>query len=257
MKKIFFAICLLAGLMNISSANAQSKKQAYNIVYIGNSITQGVLHEDRTKTAPPVFSAEMIEKALASEVNFRNVGRAGATTFDWLPESKRYFPLVEKAVAELKAENGDAHFVFPIMLGTNDSASKGPTGSPVSNADYKNNLLTIISRLREMCPESIFVLHRPIWYSPNTYNGARYLVAGLNRATEYITPLEELARENGDIYLGDCESYGLFKNEYKKYMFAEKGNAGTFYLHPNEEGAVELAENWAKAIAAAVKASAR
>ena len=94
MKKIFFAICLLAGLMNISSANAQSKKQAYNIVYIGNSITQGVLHEDRTKTAPPVFSAEMIEKALASEVNFRNVGRAGATTFDWLPESKRYFPLV-------------------------------------------------------------------------------------------------------------------------------------------------------------------
>ena len=79
----------------------------------------------------------------------------------------------------------------------------------------------------------------------------------MNRATEYITPLEELARENDDIYLGDCKSYELFKREHHRYMFAEKGNAGTFYLHPNEEGAVELAENWAKAIASAVKASAR
>ena len=80
-------------------------------------------------------------------------------------------------------------------------------------------------------------------------------MAGLNRMTDYITVLVELANENPDIYLGDCESYDLFKHEYKKLMFAEDGNAGTFYLHPNVEGAEELADNWAKAIMSAIKAS--
>lgn len=255
MKKIILAVCFLAGLMNVASANAQSKKQTYNIVYIGNSITQGVLHEDRTKTAPPVFSAEMIEKALSSEVNFRNVGRAGATTFDWLPESKRYFPLVEKAVAELKAENADAPFVFPIMLGTNDSASKGPTGCPVSNEDYKKNLLIMIAKIREMCPGAIFILQQPIWYSPNTYNGAVYLLDGLKRMMGYTPTLEEIAAENADIYMGDTESFEFFHKNYEKYLIAEPGYAGTFYLHPHEKGAKKLAKFWSEAIVEAIKAA--
>ena len=83
------------------------------------------------------------------------------------------------------------------------------------------------------------------------------MVAGLNRMTDYITVLVELANENPDVYLGDCESYDLFKHEYKKLMFAEDGNAGTFYLHPNEDGAVELSKNWAKAIISTIKASQR
>ena len=143
------------------------------------------------------------------------------------------------------------------MLGTNDSASTGPTGAPVSNEDYKKNLLTIIARLRELCPDAIFVLQRPVWYSPNTYNGARYLVAGLNRMTDYVNVLVELANENKDIYLGDCDSYDLIKLDYQKYMFAEDGRAGTFYLHPNEEGAAKMAKNWGKAIVAAIKSAAR
>ena len=90
----------MAGIFGVASAEAKGKeKKSYNIVFIGNSITQGVLHADRTKTAPPVFAAEMIGKALSAEVSFRNVGRAGATTFDWLPEANRYFPLAEKAIA--------------------------------------------------------------------------------------------------------------------------------------------------------------
>jgi hypothetical protein len=101
------------------------------------------------------------------------------------------------------------------------------------------------------------VLQRPVWYSPNTYNGARYLVAGLNRVTDYVNILVELANENKDIYLGDCDSYDLMKLEYEKYMFAEPGNAGTFYLHPNEAGAEKMGKNWAKAIVAAIKSSAR
>lgn len=256
MKKILFVLCLMAGIFGVASAEAKGKeKKSYNIVFIGNSITQGVLHADRTKSAPPVFAAEMIGKALSAEVSFRNVGRAGATTFDWLPEAKRYFPLVEKAVAELKAENKDAEFIFPIMLGTNDSASKGPTGCPVKNEDYKQNLLTMIAKIREMCPGAIFVLQQPIWYSPNTYNGAVYLLDGLKRMMGYTPTLVEIAGENADIYMGDTESFEFFHKNYEKYLIAEPGYAGTFYLHPHEKGAKKLAKYWSEAIVAAVKAA--
>ena len=253
MKRLLLVLMLLA----LASNGVEAKKpqsDTYNVVFIGNSITYGALHKEREKTAPPVFAAQRLEKKLNVDVEMHNCGRSGATTVDFLPERNRDFKRVESAVEKCKASN-NAPFVFSIMLGTNDSASVGPTGSPVSNADYKKNLLVMINRLREMCPDAIFVLQRPVWYSPNTYNGARYLVAGLNRMTDYITVLVELANENTDIYLGDCESYDLFKHEYKKLMFAEDGNAGTFYLHPNVEGAEELADNWAKAIMSAIKSS--
>ncbi|MBR4995871.1 MAG: lipolytic protein G-D-S-L family [Alistipes sp.] len=260
------ALCLLlicfAGLTATYAKKSEAKQTTYNIIYIGNSITAGALHADAKSTAPPIPATAAVAKKIEGKgvevAGFSNCGRSGATTVDFLPERNRDFKRVEKAIEGYKAaEKEGTKYVFSIMLGTNDSASQGPTGSPVSNEDYKKNLLTIISRLREMCPDAIFVLQRPIWYSPNTYNGARYLVAGLNRMTDYITVLVELANENGDIYLGDCDSYDLFKHEYKKLMFAEDGKAGTFYLHPTEEGAVELAKNWAKAIVAAMKAARR
>ena len=259
---VFILICCFAALTDAQAQKRGDKEASYNIIYIGNSITAGALHADREKTAPPVTTTEIV----ASKINkrkfdvagFRNCGRSGATTVDFLPSMNRDFKRVEKSIADFKAnEQSNTKYLFSIMLGTNDSASVGPTGAPVSNEDYKKNLLTIISRLRELCPGATFVLQRPIWYSPNTYNGARYLVAGLNRMTDYITVLVELANENPDVYLGDCESYDLFKHEYKKLMFAEAGNAGTFYLHPNEEGAVELSKNWAKAIISTIKASQR
>ena len=251
MKRLLLVLMLLA----FAGSSAEAKKpqsDTYNVVFIGNSITHGALHKEREKTAPPVFAAERIEKKLNVDVEMYNCGRSGATTVDFLPERNRDFKRVENAVEKCKASN-NAPFVFSIMLGTNDSASVGPTGSPVSNADYKKNLLVMINRLREMCPDAIFVLQRPIWYSPNTYNGARYLVAGLNRMTDYITILVELANENSDIYLGDCDSYDLFKHEYKKLMFAEDGKAGTFYLHPTPKGAKQLAKFWADAIVKALK----
>ena len=77
----------------------------------------------------------------------------------------------------------------------------------------------------------------------------------MNRVTDYVNVLVEVANENKDVYIGDCDSYELFKNKYTKYMFAEPGNAGTFYLHPNEAGVAKMANNWAKAIAEAVEAS--
>lgn len=253
---IFLALVALFAVSLDSHAKQTNNTKGYNIIYIGNSITYGALHADPKVTAPPVTATEYASKKLKNIKGFTNCGRSGATTVDFLPSLNRDFKRVERAIAKHQGEN-DAKFVFSMMLGTNDSASMGPTGAPVSNEDYKKNILSIVSRLREMCPGAIFVLQRPVWYSPNTYNGARYLVAGLNRVTDYINILVELANENNDIYLGDCDSYDLFKLEYEKYMFPEQGKAGTFYLHPNEAGAKEMAKNWAKAIVAAVKSSAR
>lgn len=255
MKRLFI-LTLLVCFALTAHARKIGGGEGYNLIYIGNSITYGALHADRQQTAPPVVATALVSKKVEGVKGFHNSGRSGATTVDFLPALNRDFSRVEKAVAQLQEAN-NARFVFSMMLGTNDSASTGPTGAPVSNEDYKKNILTIVARLREMCPGAIFILQRPVWYSPNTYNGARYLVAGLNRVTDYLNVLVELANENPDIYLGDCDSYDLFRLQYRKYMFAEEGNAGTFYLHPNEAGAKKMAKNWAKAIVAAIEASSR
>jgi lysophospholipase L1-like esterase len=246
-------LCLIAILCFTLSAYAQQRKaQTCNLIFIGNSITAGALHADKNKTAPPVIAADYVGKMLATDVHFRNCGRSGATTVDFLPEQKRDFVRVEKAIGEIKALSY-APIVFSIMLGTNDSANFGPNGSPVSNADYKKNLMTMIERIRELSPNAIFVLQRPIWYSPNTYNGAQYLVAGQKRMVAYTDVLVEIANENDDIYLGDRDAFDFFGAKHRKYMFPEDGNAGVFYLHPNEAGAKKLAHYWARAIAKVCK----
>ena len=256
MKRLILFV-LLACLAGGGEASARRRaSRTCNLVFIGNSITEGALHADKAKTAPPVFAAEYVGRMLGADVNYRNCGRSGATTVDFLPAREADFKRVEQAVGELQAISYEP-IVFSIMLGTNDSASSGPLGAPVSNDDYKRNLLTIIGRLREMCPDAIFVLQRPIWYSPNTYNGAMYLVAGQKRLLGYANVLIDLVDNNDDIYLGDFKSFEYFRANYRKLCFPENGNAGVFYLHPNEEGARKLAKRWARAIVRAVEARSR
>lgn len=240
-------VCLVLG------ASAQPRKaRTCNLIFIGNSITEGALHANKKKTAPPVVAANLVGNMLSMDVHYRNCGRSGATTVDFLPEQKRDFVRVEKAIEEIKALSY-APIIFSIMLGTNDSANFGPNGSPVSNEDYKKNLMTMIGRIRELCPNAIFILQRPIWYSPNTHNAAQYLVAGQKRMVAYTDVLIEIANENEDVYLGDRDAFDYFGAKHRKYMFAEDGKAGTFYLHPNEAGARKLARYWAQAIVKVVK----
>ena len=250
MKRFFTAICFAVLLATPLATFAKGECKPCNIVYIGNSITYGALHKDRIKTAPPVQASEMVGKGWNAQVEFRNCARSGATTYDFLPEGGRDWPKVAQAMVEFKskAEAGEP-VVFSIMLGTNDSAYEGPTtGSPVSRTDYKKNLLTIIEACRKECPNAIFVLHRPIWYSPNTYNSAMYLAAGLKRLNRYIDALVALANEFDYVYLGDVDGYSFFEKHHERYHVPEEGNAGTFYLHPNEAGAKHLAKFWSRSI---------
>lgn len=250
MKRLWTLIVLLSIAFG---AEAQSRKaRTCNLIFIGNSITEGVLHADKTKTAPPVVAADMVGRMLSSDVHFRNCGRSGATTVDFLPEQQRDFVRVERAIKEIQSLSYEP-IVFSIMLGTNDSANFGPNGSPVSNEDYKRNLMTMIGRIRELAPNAIFVLQRPIWYSPNTHNNSQYLVAGQKRMVDYTNILIEIAIENDDIYIGDSDAFDFFQSNHRKYMFAEDGKAGIFYLHPNEAGARKLARFWARGIVGAVR----
>ena len=243
---------LMMVLFSVLYVQAGNYGKDFAIIYIGNSITFGAMHEQRDMTAPPVYTSQMLEKKLKANVVWRNCGWSGATTYDFLPSAKRYFPRVEKAIKEVQAATS-APIVFSIMLGTNDSACTGPTGCPVSNENYKKNLITIMEALKELAPGAKFVFQRPIWYSPNTYNGAMYLLKGLNRLIDYAPVLEELANEREDAMMGDVDAYEFFEKNYEKYCYPEDGNAGVFYLHPTPKGAKQLAKFWAKGILKALE----
>lgn len=249
MKKYLWMLCLCLPLGMFAQ-----KKVELNIVFIGNSITQGALLQNPVEEAPPAQTHLWLEKQEGiSGVNFSNQGVSGMTTVDFLPASKTHFPNVKAAMATLKTEHPKATPLFSVMLGTNDSANTVTNGAPVSAPQYYTNMKAIIDELMEAFPDALFVLHRPIWYSPTTYNGAQYLASGLRRLGTYYPQLQELVnhyaeKHPGHVFLGDTEAYAYFEANYVTDFKPEQGNAGVFYLHPNKKGAETLASYWGKAI---------
>lgn len=232
---IFFAITLIA-------AKTERQYSKVNLVYIGNSIT----HAWYLKNSPPAVTVKLLQEA-GYIVEYANCAVSGNTTVDFLPTNDNFFPNVLKSANALDEDN--ALLVFSIMLGTNDSAIEGTNGSPVSPEQYKLNLKSIINELVAKYPDCKIILNQPIWYSPNTHNGAKYLQEGLDRLQTYFPQIKLLADENPDrIYWGDTDAFDFFKNNYLQYLQPEQGNSGVFYLHPNQDGANKLAEFWAKSL---------
>ena len=83
-----FLFFLLFFIATTVKSNAQ---QPVNIVYIGNSITQGVLLQDASIEAPPAQASLYLKEKLGTDVNFRNCGVSGMTTLNFLPVSN--FPM--------------------------------------------------------------------------------------------------------------------------------------------------------------------
>ncbi|WP_343667938.1 GDSL-type esterase/lipase family protein [Chitinophaga sp.] len=244
-KRITLLLTIL--MTGIITARAQ-----YSIVFIGNSITHGATLSSPALECPPVQTVKLLQ-AKGHTVKFANCGYSGSTTVDFLPASRNLFPKVLQAADTLYDPN--VWLIFSISLGTNDSAIEGPTGAPVSPGDYSRNLQVIIDSLHNRYPHSIFVLHRPIWYSPNTYNRSKYLAAGLSRLQTYTPQLDKLVKENPDyIFKGDRNAYDFFRKDPDKYFTAEKGNAGIFFLHPNALGAEKLGGFWANNLANTIEA---
>jgi len=232
---------------------AQDKKETkLALVFIGNSITQG--SGGPNGSPPPTHAVNYLKKEKGiQDIAFVNVGRSGSTTVDWLPGIGKYFPLATKAADSLFLKK-DHQLIFSLKLGTNDSAIEGPNGAPVSREDYKLNLQTIVNELLGKYPGSKVIIHHPIWYSANTYNRSKYLAEGLERLQSYIPEIDALIRgykttQPDRVMKGDTKSFKYFKKHHLKMFKPENGQAGTFYLHPNEEGVVILGRNWGKAIA--------
>lgn len=236
----------------VSTLSCFAQKKNLNIVYIGDSITQGVQLADPATEAPPATAAAWLRKQKGiGKVEFSNQGVSGFTTVDFLPSANTAFPRVDKAASSLNSK--DVILVFYIMLGTNDSAIKGPNGSPVSPEKYHDNLKAIIDRLSDHFPDSKFVIEKPIWYSPNTYNGSMYLQEGLSRLQSYFPQIDELAAEYqrsnpGHVFTTTIGAFNYFSKHYLTDLIPEQGHAGIFYLHPNSKGDVMLGQFWGEAI---------
>jgi hypothetical protein len=111
--------------------------------------------------------------------------------------------------------------------------------------------------LLALYPQSKIVVQYPIWYSPNTYNGAMYLKAGLERLKSYYPMIEKLMAHYSithpkQVFPGSTEAFDFFKENYSTHFTPEEGNAGTFYLHPNKKGAEVLGNYWGEAILKAI-----
>lgn len=226
-------------------------KEDVNIVFVGNSITFGDQLKDRLHEAPPfVVKAIWESEKNSSKIEIANLGVCGATTVDYLPKENKLFNNVTKAGDQFAAQNGK--LIFSIMLGTNDSAIKGPNGSPVSKESYKENMQTIIDEILNRYPTAHILVHHPLWYSPNTHNGALYLQEGLDRLESYLPQIDLLVKEYHQkgidrVHRGDVKGFKQFK-KHQEWLTAEQGYSGTFYLHPNKTGAQQLAKMWIKQI---------
>lgn len=222
--------------------------QQVNIAFIGNSITYGATLPDPTTQCPPRRVQEILQSH-GLTVDYINCAVSGYTTFHFLPSGTRHTYVVD-AIKKLSKNPGKL-FVL-IMLGTNDSAESGTLGAPVSTTTYYNNMKTIVDDIFAYNEEANVILNYPIWYSPNTHNGATYLQGGLNRLKSYHPVIDSLAnyyqtQTAHHVYAGNKEAYSFFEDN-TAYLTAEGGYSGTFYLHPNAEGAKRLASFWAGSI---------
>jgi lysophospholipase L1-like esterase len=229
-----------------------------NIVFIGDSITIG-----GGDNSPPNRCAEYLKQQPGvGRVGFSNQGLSGQTTVDFLPSQKRRFPKVIEAADPFKNDK-DARLLFSVMLGTNDSAVKGPSGSPVSPEHYRANLKEIVDSLLAGYPQAKLVLHRPIWYSETTQNSSTYLLEGQLRTAAYAPEIEKLVAHYAEtpdknrVFLGDTKAFYYFKKHYESTMNHETGAKGTFFLHPNRRGADILGRFWGGAIQDVIGGKAR
>jgi lysophospholipase L1-like esterase len=239
-------------LLLIGNYPVFAQKKDLNIVYIGDSITAGGQMSDPATEAPPATASDWLAKQKdIGKVKFSNQGVSGFTTVDFLPSTHTVFINVDKAAKAL--DDKQAALIFSIMLGTNDSACQGPNGSPVSAGQYHDNLKTIIDSLLKSFPGCKIIIQRPIWYSPNTYNGARYLQEGLTRLQSYFPEIDKLIAEYAlsnpkHVFASGGEAFQYFEANYLTDSNPEQGREGIFYLHPNKKGSVSLGNIWAAAI---------
>ncbi|UEG54742.1 GDSL-type esterase/lipase family protein [Mucilaginibacter daejeonensis] len=247
-----YLIALMAAVVFCSFIAKEKPK--LDLIFIGDSITQGNRVPGDT---PPDHTAKYLRATdKFSRVRVANCGVSGRTTYNFLPGTDLYKKV--KAAADTMYTDAQSTLVFSVMIGTNDSAIKGPKGAPVAPQQYRTNVKTIADSLLERYPRARIVLNYPIWYSDNTHNTSLYMKEGQDRVNLYKLQIDTLVSiykkaNPHHVYKGDTQAYDYFKQNYLTDLKPETGGDGTFYLHPNHKGDLVLAEYWGKAILKAIK----
>ena len=261
MKRLLLLFSLV--IFHLSFVYAQ---RSANIVFIGNSITYGALHEQREQTAPPVQCARWLcQREDIDTVYCRNCGRSGKTTYHVLPcaedvipaGDKTYFGDVVSKTRELVKAHPSLPLVFSIMLGTNDTVER-PKNKHTEPDDYAKNLITIIDSLLKLWPDAHVVLNKPIWYYPDyhTKGGSIASKKSLKLIDTYYHQFPQVVAKSkaGHVHIGDADAYAYFEQHWKTDIVEEKDARGkSYWLHPNEQGAGRLAEFWGKALLPIIK----
>jgi len=251
-KKISFLGVAALLCLNLNQAGAQTAQRNFNLVFIGNSITHGSGLPDPLTQAPPVIAGQRLrEMKGVGTIQISNIGKSGSTTVDWLPANQKLFLNAELAAAQFAADT-TAQLIFSIVLGTNDSAIKGPHGAPVSPENYHVNLVAITDRLLTEFPKCKVIFQYPTWYSENTYNSSMYLKEGLERLQLYFPEIDDVVKGYAAsypdrVFSGNKKVFDYFKKHPALFQ-NEQGQQGIFNLHPNVAGAAELGGFWAAAI---------
>lgn len=256
MKRLLIALSFI--ICHLSFCLAE---QSANVVFIGNSITYGALHQQRELTAPPVQCARWLSRQPGLDtVYFANCGHSGKTTYHFLPNQadvvpagdKTYFADVVAQTRRLVAVHPALPLVFSIMLGTNDTVER-PKNKHTTPDDYARNLTTLIDSLLKLWPEAHVVLHKPIWYTPDyvTKGGSVASKNSLKLLDSYYRMFPQVVSncKPGHVHIGDSDAYAYFEQHWQTDINEEKDSRGrSYWLHPNEQGAAQLAEFWGKAL---------
>ncbi|MDP9175421.1 MAG: hypothetical protein M3O30_16385 [Planctomycetota bacterium] len=230
------------------AAAATLTQTTFNIVWIGDSITAADSYAPNF--APGFVAAGLLATQAASRnIFFANKGVDGSGTGDWQPASANY--IAASAAANTLTTANAGQLIFYIRLaGTNDSAQSGHGSGPLTPAQFKTNLQTIVNQLQTDFPSSkIFLAYAP-YYTPNSATSYLYGQAGLALLPQYQLQLDAIvaAGPAGTIYAGDKRCWLYFQQNYATQMVAASGSLGTYFLHPTQSGYALLGQMDAEAI---------
>jgi len=227
----------------VSAAPLDGAPVAYDIVYVGDSITYGATLPNPTTQASAVQSMHSFNQRFNVDVSVSNQGHPGHTTTDWLPSTNPSsdFQLAIGAALALESSH-PGQLIFSIMLGANDS------GQSFSGTSYRQNLQSTIGQFLTNFPNAYIFVHYPTWYSSNAENN--HLALEINYFPQIDLLISNCATlYPGRVFAGDKgQAFNYFSTNYLNALTPEVGS-GPSFLHPNILGSVALGQFWAKAIA--------
>ena len=218
MRKLFYVMALTLFSMGVLSAAPKE------VVFLGDSITEGfgIPKEQRLEFRYPTVFGRLLEKDRPNKYKVVNFGHCGRTL---LSNVKKAWGKV--GYKEIESCNP---YMAIIMLGTNDSKCENWTAIKGQKAQYKKDLLDIISRLKKQNKKVKIYLCTP----PPSFSGDKLKdgdgISGVRVKKDIIPIIREVAKKER---LPVIDMFKKFR--HSRVLFADG-------VHPNVKGADAFAK---------------